>query len=197
MFGFLRPLFPRGCNIKQGLLVRSSHRSRKPNAISHELPIFPGFQQRRLLSPPETATCQSWNFVLQQLCERNLYGNQRLRRFYRCVRRRDMCRHFLPSTTVDMRRNASDLPSRPRIPSVKAAPLRLRRFRTRRQKREKNPGNVTRYPLVAGCLFFAAAAIDYFHDSRTALRHWFIGRISQTHYVSVDHSRKPKVPRPG
>jgi hypothetical protein len=39
-FGFLRPLFPGGGNIKQGLLVRSSHRLRKPKAISHELPIF-------------------------------------------------------------------------------------------------------------------------------------------------------------
>jgi hypothetical protein len=56
-FGFLRPLFPSGGNLKQGLLVRSSHLLRKPKAISRELPIFIRCQQRRLLSPPEKATC--------------------------------------------------------------------------------------------------------------------------------------------
>ena len=111
-----------------------------------------------------------WNFVLQQLCEGNLYGNYRDADFT-AASGRDMCRHFLPSTTVAMRRNASDLPSRPRIPSIKPASLIwLRRFRSCQQDRDKKIPVIREgdpLPLSAGCLFFAAAAIDYFHDSQS------------------------------
>jgi hypothetical protein len=43
---------------------------------------------------------------------------------------RSLCHHFLPSITVDMPWNSSDLPRRPRIPSTKPAfAIWLRRFR--------------------------------------------------------------------
>ena len=165
-FGFLGALFPGSCNLKQGLFVRGSHRFCKPHTISRVLPIFLRIQQRRLLSPPEGATSRTGTSFFNNFVRKNCTGTKYRDADLPLRPGRALCRHFVPSITVDMPRNASGLPNRPQILSIKPGsliwPRRLRSLPTKtRQKvlvfREADP-----LPHYAGCLFFAASAIDYF-----------------------------------
>ncbi len=119
-FGVLRARFPRLGNFQQRLPVRSAHLARDTEAISRVLPEFFRLPQRGLLSPrneatPVFGTLFSNNVVMRNCGEQMDPGPT----FTAACRGGFGCRCFLPSTIVDMPRNASGWRSKSPTPKTK------------------------------------------------------------------------------
>ena len=117
-----------------------------------------------------------------------MYGNQIPGRGFIARPGRGVCRHFLPSTTADMPRNASDLPSRPQTLPIKPVfSIWLRRFRswpTKARQRAVVTREADRLLPLSGCLFFAVSTADYFRVFEDFdLTHWVLSGGAATQHI--------------